>query len=861
MRHLLRNITLRRLFEHPFRTALTILGISLGVAAFISVRIILDTMSDSFSQMIDTVSGRVQLQITGGELGVDEDVYRQLTEQDANGRLPVPGLRTALPTIQAVTRYGDESVLVLAVDTLNDKAARDYRMVGENDVEISDPLEFLNSLDSLLLNRAYAKRHGIGIDDTIELLTAGGRKPFRVRGLLEEQGAASTFGGNFALMDVYAAQQYFGRGAKFDSIDLLLEKDADVAAVKAATEKFLGGRYDVQRPEQRNEGVESMTRTFRMGLTVMALVVLAMGGFIIFNTITTTIYQRMREIGILRMVGVTRLKIWFLFAIEALALGSVGSALGVAAGYFAGREAVLNFMNKVSGLFVPTNMDHATFTMDMVVRGCLLGLGVSLVGASWPAFRAARVPPLDVVRFGPGLAGGKGSALGRWSVAMAVAAIAVTTILAHPTWGSSLDGIRASMILLLILGITATPLALWMLLRVTVRVSRDFKTPLVRLAAENVLRDLGRSAMTVSAFMVALAVMAQIYLFMNSTKSEVRGWIDDVLKADLLVTSSSRYASRTSVPMDPAMADTLRALPGVTDVVPLRLLLTTHKGSRMSILSLDFATRFNPKRFRFVKGDPAVALPAFLANEGILVTQNLLVADPGLGVGDTFELMTPKGRRGFRILGVVMDYTTEGGVAMINRPLFLDAFADPLVDTFQIYLQPGYDPAAARQSIDKAFGAQFNLFVLTNREFRGSLLETVDHLFLLALALEIITLAIALIGIVNNLLANVIDRTREIGVLRSLGATRAQVSAVFLVQAGLLGLAGACVATACGFALGWVQLTRLNSVMAGWAMPMHYDVAIIAVAFVASVVIAVASGVLPARKAAGLVLHEALKYE
>ncbi|MCL4235199.1 MAG: ABC transporter permease, partial [Deltaproteobacteria bacterium] len=106
MRHLLRNITLRRLFEHPFRTALTILGISLGVAAFISVRIILDTMSDSFSSMIDTVSGRVQLQITGGELGVDEDIYRQLTEQDAQGRLPVPGLRTALPTIQAITRYG-----------------------------------------------------------------------------------------------------------------------------------------------------------------------------------------------------------------------------------------------------------------------------------------------------------------------------------------------------------------------------------------------------------------------------------------------------------------------------------------------------------------------------------------------------------------------------------------------------------------------------------------------------------------------------------------------------------------------------------------------------------------------------------
>ncbi|MBZ0272650.1 FtsX-like permease family protein [bacterium] len=861
MRHLFRLASIRRIVEHPVRTVLTILGIALGVAAYISVRMILDTMSDSYASMIDTVAGKARLQITGGEAGVSEDAWERLSARDDRGGAAVEGVVAALPTIQYVTRHGAESVLILAVDTLNDAAARDYKMRGKDDVEISDPLEFLNSTDSILLNRDFARRHRIEIDDRIDLLTSAGKKSFAVRGLLEPEGPAATFGGNFALMDVFAAQALFGRGRTFDSIDLVLAEGAALDAVKERVEAFLGGQYDVQRPEQRSEGVDSMMNTFRMGLTILALVVLAMGGFIILNTVTTTIYQRMREIGVLRMVGTTRARLWAMFLSEGAVLGLAGSLIGVAAGFFAGRHAVLTFSEKVSSLFVATNTQHAEFTTDMAVYGTLLGVGVSLIGAAWPSYRATTITPLEVLRFGPGLSRGRGALMGWWVSIFALACGLIAAGLFVPPFSTTLNGVRTTMVSIIVAGVSATPLVMFAFLHGVVRATARLRTPLARLSSENILRDLGRSAMTVAAFMVALAVFFQIYIFMNSTKAETRGWLGNVLKADLLVTSSADFATRTSVPIDAALSARIRTVPGVDTVRHVRFRLIDYKGARISVLSLEFNVRFERDRFRFAEGDPEKALPLFFANEGVFISKTLVIKNPELDGARAITLNTPAGRREFPILAVVHDFLSEEGLVFMNRPLYLASFNDPLVDTFQVYLSPGADAADVRRGIDARLGDNFNLFILTNTQFRESIIDAIDQIFTLAVSLEIITMLIAIIGIVNNLLANVIDRTREIGVLRSLGATRRQVATIFFMQSGMLGLSGATVALACGYFLGHVQMTRLNAMMSGWAMPIVINRWYVVAAFFGAVLLAIAAGLLPARKAAGLPMREALKYE
>lgn len=860
MRHVLRLISIPRLMEHPFRSFLTIVGIALGVAANIAVQMILATMTDSFSSMIDAVSGKVQLQISGGEAGVAEEIYDRIQIRDEQGRAPIPGVAAAMPTIQNVTKYGTENVLILAVDTLNDRAARDYRMTDSEGAEIEDPLAFLNAPNTLLLNREFAKRFNIAVDDTIDLMTSTGKKPFVVKGLLDASGPASAFGGNFALMDVYAAQLYFGREKMFDSIDLLLEPDANVEAVKAAAESWLAGAYEVRRPEQRNQGVESLLRSMNMGLSIMTLVVMAMGGFIIFNTMTTSVYQRLREIGILRMIGVTRTGIWNVVAAEALILGVLGAAGGIAGGFLLGRFTVLHYIGKVTSLFIPANTTHAVFRPEMIATGTAMGLGITLLGALWPAWRATRITPLQVLRFGPGLAGGRQTNLARWTLAAAVA-FAFTLVLAlHPRF-HTIDGIRGAMMFMLFVGVGATPLFMYLVLRLIVPMSTWLRSALSRMAAENLMRDLGRSSMTVAAFMVALAVLFEIYLFMGSMRAELKAWMDNVLKADVYITSSNNFATRTSVPMDPSMTDKLRSVPGIEHLVEVRLKLQDFKDSRIVLLGVNFAAYIEKARIQFPDEYDAEAVKRLVNNEGVMLSQNLVSRHPELKNATHVTLDTPHGRKDFPILSEVVDYTSETGTILFNRPLFIENFNDALVDTYHVYIQKGVDTQEIRRRIDAIVGDNFNLFVLTNREFKSSIIEAIDQVFGLAVALEIVALAIALIGIVNNLLSNVIDRTREIGVLRSLGATKAQIRRIFLAQSAIMGFCGACVGAAAGWGIGIIHLKRLSIILSGWTMAVHFSAPVIACAFVFSVAFAASAGLIPAAKAANLQLREALKYE
>ncbi|MCB1152902.1 ABC transporter permease [bacterium] len=858
---LLRTVTLPRLREHPLRTALTVLGITLGVGAFVAVQMILTTLSESYAGMIDTVSGKVSLQITGGEIGVAEDVLTKLQQRKHDGVDEIPGLRAALPTIQTITKYQGETLLVLAVDTLNDASARDYKLNDDSGTEISDPLEFLNSRESLLLNAEFAKKHGIGLDERITLMTGRGEQEFVVKGLLAPKGTATAFGDAFALMDVYAAQFAFGRGNNFDSIDLVLDDGADPTAVAEATEKFLGGQIEVTHPQQRSQGVEAMLRTFRMGLTILSLVVLTMGAFIILNTVTTSVYQRMREIGLLRMIGLTRWGVLKLFTIEGLVIGMIGSVLGVGIGFWAGREAVLNHMRTVGSLFVAVNSDSAQFHPWMAWAGAGLGLGVGLVGSLWPAFRATRVVPVEVLRLRPGLGDGARKHVGLWLIGAAAVGVITLGLYTLPGLRMNLHAVRTVIFGVIAFSVCVTPAMMSLISRVAVALSARGKAPLFRLAAENVLRDLSRSSMAVAAFMVALAVMFQINLFMTSTQAETRSWMEDVLEADLMVTSSEKFATRTSVPIHRDVARELEKIDGVDVARYVRFRLVDFEGSRISILTVEYQKHFSARRFRIVDGDKDRILRDFLDNKGVIVSQNLLAHHPDLQDAEFITVPTPKGHQQFRILGIINDYTTETGMVMVNYPLYDRIFDDELVDTFQIYLKPGADLAAVRERVEETVGKKYDLFVLTNKEFKDAISETITAIFSLAVSLEILTLCVALIGMVNTLVANVIDRTREIGVLRSLGGTRGQIVRIILGQSFLLGLTGVIVGTACGFVMGYLQLTRLNEILSGWAMGMVVKTDFVVLSIVGAMVMAVLSGILPARRAATLPLREALHYE
>jgi putative ABC transport system permease protein len=268
------------------------------------------------------------------------------------------------------------------------------------------------------------------------------------------------------------------------------------------------------------------------------------------------------------------------------------------------------------------------------------------------------------------------------------------------------------------------------------------------------------------------------------------------------------------------------------------------------------------KRFRFVKGDPDAALRRVVADEAVLISQNLALRHH-LKDATEITIDTPKGRHTFPVAGIVMDYASEHGAVVMDHTLYLEYFQDPLVDAFMVYLKPGASLIATRDAIyqSELVKKQFSLYVLTNREFKNSVLGVIDQFFALAYSLEALAMLIAFIGIVNNLLTTVVDRTREIGVLRTLGATRGQISVIFVFQAALMALSGAALSIVTGFSLAKVELTRTTQVIAGWAMPLEFSWAYIGVLLTIAIFTGLLAGIVPAYVAARLPLQEAIKYE
>jgi putative ABC transport system permease protein len=262
------------------------------------------SVSAAFRETIDRVAGTTQLQVTAGEPGFEEAVLEKVQS--------LPEVRAAAPVIEATVSTGKGNLLILGVDMLGDRSLRTYDLEG-TDEAIDDPLVFLAQADSLIVTKTFAEKNGLQINSRMPMRTMQGDLVFTVRGIMKPGGLASAFGGDLAIMDIYAAQKFFGRGRKFDRIDLALQDNVTLAQGSAKLRALLGPGYEVDPPSSRGEQFEQTSRIYSLASNITSIFALFIGMFIIYNTFAIAVTQRRSEIGILRALGATRSQIRTLF--------------------------------------------------------------------------------------------------------------------------------------------------------------------------------------------------------------------------------------------------------------------------------------------------------------------------------------------------------------------------------------------------------------------------------------------------------------------------------------------------------------------------------------------------------------------
>lgn len=854
--NLVRYLSLYRFWQAKIRTALSVGGIVLGVATLVAVAAMNDSILGAFQKSVDEVSGKTELEVSGDEAGFSEDVYLEVQK--------VPGIKAHTPVLEATGIYTakdgktKERVFVMGIDTLADQSFRSYEF-EDGSVDMTDPIEFLNATDSIILTVELARKYGIAMEDRITLVTSGGAKEFVVRGLLKPTGPAKTFGGSVALMDVYAAQIAFERERKLDRVDMIAESPEQIDALVERLKQVVPSNLEVRRPYQRSGYVNKLLRSFKNGLFVGSLVALLTGVFLIYNTIAIAVVQRRKEIGVLRSIGVPRRRILALFTVEAAMMGVVGSLLGIPFGTFLAKVLLGGMSRSVSDIYLRVDAQEVVLSPNVAVLGAVLGILTTLVAAIYPALEASRITVLETLRstsFDVASAARIGRTLWTGVALLAVAGVfsLLPAIDNFPFWGYL-------SILAVLLGFSFLTPAFLLACRALLRPPLRAVSGIIgTLAADNLVKALGRSSITVAALMVGLTMMVSVSSFLFSVKQSMKDWIDSSVNANLVITASSRMVGPSATPMSSELGGKLRAYPGVQDVTYFRMFNVKYGDGLAMLATINMEVWLRHNTLIEIEGTVKEGLPGVVAGTGLFVSDNFARLYK-VKRHQTIELPTPSGTRSFRVEAVVRDFTSDSGVILADRKVLQELWKESLVDTFGVYLPPGVDEEALRQKIASELGTAHDLHVLTNKEFRQDIDRIVESSFRIADALMVLALIISLLGIINTLLAQVIDRTRVLGVLRAIGSERRQIRSLVVMEAGMLGFAGNLVGAVSGLVISLLLIYVVNAQNTGWVIDFHFPLATVAKAFFTALLVALLAGYYPAWHASRLDIVRALERE
>jgi putative ABC transport system permease protein len=832
----------RTLGARPLRTFLTILGVALGVGVLSASLAMSAGIEAAVDRTVRDVVGSADLRIAAfQEGGLSDATVETIATTD--------GVAIVAPTIEKKTFLAAgttgavggarDSVTIVGIDPVPWSRLHDLELVaGARLARLDEP--------SALITESLAAADGYVLGSELAMQGAGGLTRLRVIGIIAGPGPVAGAAGRTVIVPLGVARSTFGL-AGVTRVDIGLAAGAITSdVVTAFADRLTAEPYVISSPGDLAQGLRASTADFQATTALVAAIVLFVGSFLIVNTLSMTVGERAREVGLLRAAGATRAQVVRFVLAGALAIGIAGSALGLLAGVFLGSlmagsvRALTGFPAEVAG------QDPGSLFIAFVI-----GVAITIAGAIEPALRAARISPVEALRARLDLPGVRRARLG-WLAAV-FSAVAILALLAWPPAAGTTGADRALAVYAVLLGATlATPFILPPLARILGSPLASAFRLEERLARGSLARDRSRTALTLGALVVGLAMIVALGWTAQAARNAATAWLADVVPGDEVVTSIFPVA-----PDDETYRGTLEAVPGVRSVTPIATFDLAIRGIRFdaaAIVGVDFLA---DGRLTFVEGDRATALHSLDVN-GAAVLPRAAADRLGIGAGDAMVLAVGGGRTlDLRVSGVV-ERSLPGGGGEAILVGWNDATASLGVtgaDVFAVRLEDGGD-AAARTALETA--AQ-GLALEANplARVQGAVTDALGRVFGLFDALALIAVLVAALGIVNTLAMGVVERVREIGVLRAIGMTRRQASRMVVVEAAVMGLVGAVLGSVVGLAVGAVLLILSG----GFAPSAGVPWASIAIAAVLGLAGPAIAAWYPSRLASGVSIVNALKFE
>jgi putative ABC transport system permease protein len=849
---LLRLISWQYVRKHRLRSLLTTMGIVLGVAIFVGMHAAGASVLSALSSTIDHIAGKTQLQVTSGEAGFPEDVLDRVQS--------VHEVAVAAPVIEAVVRSGikrEGNLLILGVDMTGDRSLREYDLEAGDREVVDDPLVFLAQPDSLIVTRDFAQRNRLAVGSEITMQTMEGERKFTVRGIMRPGGLSVAFGGNLAIMDIYAAQKVFGRGRRFDRLDVRLIDDSSLNQGRLALQQALGPGFQVDVPAARSRQFDSLLHVYSFMVNLTSLFALFIGLFIIHNAFAIAVTQRRAEIGILRALGASRRQVLVLFLTESAIAGLIGSATGIVLGSLIAKVMagfIGNIMQAQYGIAERANT--VSFRAGLIMAALAMGVATSIVAALLPARDAARIDPTRALQRGrnqPLSAGG--------SCARRIAAgVLVVLALGCVGLGHSRVVFYTGYLCFVSAALHLTPtFSLWLS-----RWLRPLLTALWpvegTLAADSLTQTPRRTSATVAALMLSVGLVVSLGGISRSTYESVVDWVDNFLNADLLVLASEDGTNRNFHFPD-SLTPLLASFDGVTDVQRMRSNKVPVKGSSVLMVAMDMNKAVARSSGRIVAGDFNQMYRLAAKGKGAIISENCGLLQ-NIGMGDVVEIPSPSGLLRLPVVGIVTDYLNQSGTVFVDyEAVYLPFWKDPTVDMYKVFLQQGTPAENVKQRIQASFSKQRRMFVMLNAEVKARVMSNTRQWLGLSYIQIAVAIIVAVLGIANTLLVSVTDRRREFASLRAVGAFRNQVRRSVWLEAISIGAIGVMLGVAFGAIVLLYDLHVVRRDYAGLTLHYAFPLRLVLLLGASMVFAAWFSALTASEMAARNSIVEALEYE
>ncbi len=863
---LFRQFILRPLIAEKVRTITTVLGVALGIAVVIAIQLTNASSVRGFETALETVAGKTAVEVTGSGTGVDETLLPEMGWlRDFGIVSPVIEGTAALITgdVASLSRRRMEAVKVLGVDIVRDQPFRDYQLLETGEpqgsplqgtVNTQQFLEILTSEQSVVITEKLATRRNYRLGSPLTLMIGDRILPFVVRGILKNEGPARVLDGNFMLMDIAAAQLAFDRLGRVDRLDVLVPEGADLHSSVAAIASRLPEGLSAQRPGRRGEQVETMLEAFHTNLTAMSWIALVVGLFLVYNTITISVVARRQEIGTLRALGLTRNKVLLLFLGEAAALAVAGVAIGLGLARLLADAAVTLTSSTVSTLYIASVAAPPDMNITHLWMAIAIGLPLSLIAAAIPALEASRVPPtaamrghdtLDMrVRFTP------------TPLIIAVVLLGLAYALAQlpPIGRRPVFGYVSSFIIV-IGSAFLVPAIMYGLARIGRVFLRRRLGVEGLLAHANLTSAIPRLSISVAALSVSLSMMVAIAVMIGSFRDTVVYWVGQTLQADLFIGPGVRPTVGAEQTVSEDVIQAVSKHPDVLTIDQFRQVDLVYNGNLAVLGAGSFDVVYNQSSLLFKSpSNGREQLRAAIGQDAVIVSEPF-ANRYGKKDGDMLDIPTPKGPHPFRIVAVYYDYASDRGAAIMDRGTFEKHFGARQPTAVAAYLKDGADPERVRAEMLEMLDDGHRAFIYSNRTLRREILAVFDSTFAITYALELIAIAVAMLGVAGTLLTLVLERRRELSLLRLTGADRRQVRRMVIIEAALIGAVSQGIGLTVGLVLSLVLIYVINVQSFGWTIQFHLPTAFLVQASIAVVIATAVAGIYPARRAAQLVLN------